>query len=195
LDVIGNAKIKVKEADYFYLMMLRICASHESILKNIPARIITNGKEDALPEIELEVSYIFSAFLNACYGVIGFLMQDGRTKELAANFKNANKSFYGSGKTGGYRTRTAHFHQVLPKYIGWKEPIVSEQENKFWDALEEEEGECEVEEFTIENMPEFLKRKIYLENFEPQKSIDCVCGDHLFEIWNLVGEANRLTNG
>lgn len=192
MEIIENSIKKLKEADYFAILISSVCLHHRSLQADIPLKV--NSKNGAVPPPLLvdEVSFLFSAFLNACYSVLSYLKEDTRTKHLFIEFKNKHSNFYGSKITGGYRTRAVHFHPVVPKDVGWKEYLMTAEEEKFWDSLEEAFGPAELSDCS--GPLEWEKPKIYLEEYEPQKPIDQVCFDHYFEIMALIESAESVIN-
>jgi hypothetical protein len=179
-----NAKKKLKEADYFLTLLSSVCMNHRSIISDIPFKIW--NKQGVVPNPDLldEVSYLFSAFTNACYSIISYFKEDPVTKVMALEFRKKHFICYGNKVTGGYRTRAVHFHPVIPKDVGWKEH--TEQEKKAWDSLDEFLGPGEVTE--LSQMPEEMIPKIYLEKHEPQRAIELLCCDHLMEVMELVNQ-------
>lgn len=190
METIENALKKLKEADYFAIMISSVCLHHRSLQADIPLKVHSKNGEVPPPLLIDEVSFLFSAFLNACYSVLSYLKEDARTKHLFLEFREKHSNFYGSKITGGYRTRAVHFYPVIPKDVGWKEYLMTEEEEKSWDLLEEVLGPSEISEQN--GALKWGKPKIYLEEYEPQKPIEQVCFDHYLEVMSLIENAKSV---
>lgn len=108
LSVIENAEEKLDEARFFLDLMDRLEIKRVSYTKN---RLV-----------EVEFSFLLSAFLNACYSCGEQLRRDARYKETILEFRRRYPEFYQHGQDGGWRTKSVHFYPVKPKHDGYIPP-------------------------------------------------------------------------
>lgn len=103
-----NARQKLDEACFYLKLMDKI---------EIERKPLTSGRE-----AEQELSYLLSAFLNACYSCGEHLKQNKGSISKVKECRKKHPEFYESGPDGGWRTTAVHYKPVRPAHDGYFPP-------------------------------------------------------------------------
>lgn len=167
---VGNAREKLDEALFYLKLMDRIEIGRSSL---------TDGRQPAT-----EFSYLFSAFLNACYSCTEHLRQNKSNLDELKKFRVSHRDFYSSGPNGGLRTQTVHFRPVTPGHDGYIPPPGDNVIIRF-----REEQPYSPPSGEAVNLS-FGPGSFYLSSDKPQNSICDICAVHVSEIQALIGKCS-----
>lgn len=191
---VAHAWEKLLEVDYFGVLIRYVTTIHAGLL---PLRGL--DEVDLFPggsrphrnrPVEEELSYLLSAYLNAAYSTIEYLKREPLFRDHCAAFLAQHRAIYGSGPTGGLRTRTVHFNHVKPEFKGRLTEQTRDGVHRLQKMLRRMKVPITYVPQSEDDTPAPLQ--YYIDATEPQDDVAWLSSRHFFELQKLVKECEAL---
>lgn len=196
ISSIDHAFEKLEEADFFLDLLEIVTTANEPLPTQTLILALTTDEIRKTKEIkdrfsvELQVSYLLSAFANACYSAVEFVRRDKVLVESAKRFCTEHPLFYASGPDGGIRTINTHFRVVKASeriVVPPKSPCPFDDE-EFDDLI----LECATPAPNVAIPASSWRTNYYLSDASPQDPISLICSAHHMDLTRFLNECLKM---
>jgi len=190
-ESIALAKEKLLEADYFGVLLRYVTSTHVGILPIAGLEEVDIFPGGSRPHrqrpVEEQLSYLLSAYLNACYSTIEYLKREPTFQDQCRRFLHQHRA---SGPDGGLRTRTVHFKLVKPGYKGHLTERTPDGVHRLVKMLRR--LKVPIRDVASSEAEIAQRTRYYIDDTEPQDDVAWLAAVHYSKLQELIQECAAI---